>query len=133
MGAQGVDTQMAAWSWSVDVPCTIGMCRAKRTLQRVDLLGLRHAPSCRLETKDIKGRTPLARAAARGNWEMCRFLIACGADLTATDNNGHVPREIAAKVREWPTAPWFVGRGRIPQVHEDTVAASANTSLSYPR
>lgn len=53
----------------------------------------------RLEARDWKGRTPLAKAASRGMTQVCKFLIAKDADLTAADAEGHVPRNLAAKVR----------------------------------
>ena len=41
-----------------------------------------------IEAKDARGNTPLLKAAGQGLTDVCEYLIACKADVNATDNKG---------------------------------------------
>ena len=48
-----------------------------------------------LEIKNAEQMTPLLWAAAHGRTETCRWLVAKGADILATDGKGRLPRQTA--------------------------------------
>ena len=48
-----------------------------------------------LEIKNSEQMTPLLWAAAHGRTETCRWLVAKGADILATDGKGRLPRQTA--------------------------------------
>ena len=45
--------------------------------------------------KDFKGRTPLYLAAANNNMEICKYLLANGANPFLGDKNGKTPADVA--------------------------------------
>jgi len=53
-----------------------------------------------IDAKDVKGQTPLMKAAEDGKVEMARLLVELGADLNAHDNDGETSLMRAVNMRE---------------------------------
>lgn len=66
------------------------MCAAARTGDIETLIHLKHCGGD-LQGSDYDGRTALHVAAARGNYEVVKFLLENGCSMYATDRFGHTP------------------------------------------
>ncbi|GFR49858.1 hypothetical protein Agub_g11959 [Astrephomene gubernaculifera] len=73
----------------------------------------------RIDPRDSRGRTPLAVAAACGSTRLCAHLVSAGADLTAADLHGRVPRCAAYRANHRETAEVLAHLARVRLVRGD--------------
>jgi len=66
-----------------------------------------------LETTDWKGYTPLLNAAEAGDVELCKSLIAAGANLYAVEKNGSNALQIAARNGKHEVIPLFAAHKQL--------------------
>jgi ankyrin repeat protein len=71
------------------------MSAAKGGYLGVVRLLLKHMEGQGIEVTDLKGRTALHHAAARGKGDVARLLLLCGANPSLEDNEGETPRAVA--------------------------------------